>query len=224
MVKSSIGKKVVMSGTGILLFGFVVAHLIGNLQMFLGQEVFNKYAAFLQSMPGPLWVARIVLLIAFVAHVVTAIQLKKINSDARPVKYLVNKTVQASVASRYMLLSGILILFFVLFHLAHLTFGIIHPEYAHLTDSKGQHDVFSFAVLSFQNPLTTATYTGLMIVLAMHLSHGIASVFQTLGLNHGKYTPCINKISPIIGWGIALLYMSIPVSVYFGMISTSVGR
>ena len=216
---SSIGKKVTMAVTGLLLIGFIIGHLSGNLLMFAGQDKINDYAAFLQSIPGPLWVARIGLLVAFVLHVVTAAQLAREKRQARPEKYAYKNTVQASVASRSMGISGSFILLFVIGHLLHFTWGVIYPEYAHMTDAQGRHDVYNMVVMGFSQPIVTIPYLIALLLLGTHLSHAISSVFQTLGFNHPKYTPLIEKIGPALAVIITIGYIAIPLSVLVGIIS-----
>lgn len=215
---SSIGLKVLMAVTGVGLVLFLVAHLLGNLQLFLGQAAFNDYAAFLKSIPGPLWAARIGLIVFFVLHIVTAIKLSRQNSASRPQEYAYQNTVQASVASRTMLKSGMLILAFVVYHLLHFTLGAAHSEYFHLTDSLGRHDVYSMVVRSFQQPEISAAYILLLLFVGFHLSHAIPSFFRTLGFYHPAYTHMIDRGGRALSALIALGYISIPVSVLAGII------
>ena len=212
---SSIGRKSVMALTGVLLLGFVVAHLLGNLQIFLGQDAFNEYAAFLRTIPVALWSARIGLIVVFLLHIGTAFQLKKENLAARPVPYQCQNTVQASLASRTMVETGIVVFVFVVFHLLHLTFGVLKPEFTYLIDHAGRHDVYSMVIHGFQDPLYAIGYIIAVSILGIHLSHGIASFFQTLGLYHTRYTPWIRCGGKAIAFGIALGYLAIPVSVLF---------
>jgi len=191
----------VMAVTGIFLFGFVIAHMLGNLQIFLGQNALNSYAAKLQHLPELLWPARIFLLLTLIVHIWTAIQLTAENRKARPVKYAYKDTVQASYASRTMMVSGVIVALFIVYHLLHYTFKVTNPEFSHLTDAQGRHDVFSMVVLSFQNVWISLVYILAMILLSAHLSHGVSSLFQSLGFNHAKYQPIIawsGKITAII--------------------------
>jgi len=221
--KSSIGLKVIMAVSGIALILFVVGHLLGNLQVFLGQEVFNDYAEFLKSIPGPLWAARIGLLVMLVLHIVSAVKLKQRNRDARPERYQHEDTVRASLASRTMFLTGVLILAFIIYHLCHLTWGVILPDNYSRLDGQGRHDVYTALVLGFLNPAVAASYIFFVAVLGFHLSHAIASFFQTLGFNHPRYTPCIERAGSALAVIIALAYISIPVSVYAKVITLPVG-
>jgi len=218
---SSIGKKVTMAVTGLLLVGFIVGHLTGNLLIFVGQDALNDYAVLLHSAPAVIWTARIGLLIAFVLHVVTAAKLAKENRQARPQAYAYKNTVQASITSRSMGISGSFILLFVIGHLLHFTWGVIYPEYADLVDSKGRHDVYNMIIMGFSHPVVTIPYVLSLLFLGAHLSHAITSCFQSLGFNHSKYTPQIQKIGPLLAIAITIGYISIPLSVLVGIIGAS---
>lgn len=215
---SSIGKKMTMAVTGLILFLFVVVHMIGNLQIFLGQEALNAYAEMLQHLGEFLWAARAVLFVSLVTHIYLASRLTWENAHARPQQYVFKDTVQASYASRTMLMSGIIILLFIVYHLLHFTFGLTNPAYYQVIDAKGRHDVYSMAVMSFRQPLIALTYVAAMIPLAMHLGHGIQSLFQSLGINHPKFTPAIRRLSLVIAWLIFVGNSSIPLAAYFGLL------
>lgn len=189
-LKSSIGKKAVMAVTGFFLFGFVLVHMLGNLQIFLGPEALNSYAEHLEDLPFLLWPARLFLLTTLIVHMTVGIQLAIENKNARGlVPYAVKNTVQASVASRTMVMSGLIIFAFIVYHLLHFTWGVTNPEFFHLTDTKGREDVYSMVVLSFRNVYISAAYIFAMAVLCLHLSHGIPSFFQSLGFNDEKWMP-----------------------------------
>lgn len=215
---SSIGRKFVVGITGLVLIGFVVMHLLGNLQVFLGPSALNDYSEFLHSIPGPLWVARIVLIASFVLHVVFAIQLKMESLRARPERYVVESTVQATVSSRVMALTGSLVLLYVIGHLLHFTFGIILPEYFERSDSSGRADVYSMVVLGFKHPIVSWSYIVAMLLLWSHLSHGISSVFQTLGFRTPKNACSIEALGAALSTIIVLGYISIPLAVIFKVI------
>ena len=171
-----------MSFTGLLLTGFVFGHLAGNLQMFAGPEKINSYAAMLQSLGPLLWVVRGGLLLILVVHVKTAAILKRENRAARPVSYYSEKTLSASLPSRTMILSGITLFLFIIYHLLHYTTGQAHPDLYHFTDSSGRHDVYQMIVTSFSDPVISGVYITAMLLLAFHLYHGFASAFQSLGI------------------------------------------
>lgn len=217
-VSSSIGKKVVVAVTGLVLFGFVIVHMLGNLQVFLGREALNAYAEKLRHLGPFLWLARAVLLAALVAHVVVAARLSRENRAARPVRYRREATVQASYASRTMLMSGAITFLFVVYHLAHFTFGRVHPEYFHRVDALGRHDVYAMVVGSFGDPWVSAAYIAAMLPLAMHLSHGASSLFQSLGLNHPKYAPCVRGAGVAVALVVLAGNCSIPLAVLAGVV------
>lgn len=232
---STVGMKVTTAITGTALTFFVIGHLVGNLKILDGRDSLNAYAHFLKSLGPWLWVARGGLLAAFALHIVLALYLKKRSVDARPVKYAYPKTIQASFASRTMPWTGSVILLFVLFHLAHYTLGyisttearhevtkkIVQVNYLDLIDDKGRHDVYSMVVAGFNNPVVCGIYIAAMIFLVLHLSHGISSVFQTLGLNTPRVQPFVKRMS----WGLALLIglgnIGIVVTVKAGLLGDS---
>jgi len=155
---STIALKVAMAVSGLGMVGFVLFHMLGNLQVFRGQEAFNDYAEFMQGLGGMLWIARAGLLGFLVLHVASAITLAKRNMAARPVAYDGLRHQKTSLHARFMLGSGIVILLYVLFHLAHFTAGVVHPEGFALRDAMGRPDVYTNLVLSFQNPLISGLY------------------------------------------------------------------
>ncbi len=228
LIGSSIGKKLFVAVSGALLLLFVIGHMIGNLQLFIGQDQLNKYALALQSLGSLLWVVRGGLILLAILHVFFAAKLKLENWAARPSKYAYNNTVQAGLASRTMIWSGLLILSFVVYHLMHFTFLTTHPEYHNLManlpgHTEKVHDVYSMVVLGFQQPLISAFYIIMMALLAYHLSHGIKSMFQTLGLNNELYEPKLNALAIIVATILFLGYISMPIAVLAGIIKLPAG-
>jgi succinate dehydrogenase / fumarate reductase cytochrome b subunit len=224
--RSSIGSKVVMAITGLLLFGFVVAHLLGNLQLLSGPDKINAYAKWLHDLGPMLWVARIGLLAVFVLHVLTGIRLARANKAARPVAYARQATMQASFASRSMVLTGLSTLAFVVYHLLHFTFGAVHAADAGLkarpsTAAWAGHDVYAMVTASFGNPAIVAAYVVAQVVLFLHLMHGIQSLAQTLGLHHGRYTPMIQKLSFGLALAIAGGNTFLALSVLLGIVKVA---
>ena len=173
-----------MAVTGLILLGFVIVHMLGNLQIFLGQDQLNSYAEHIKDLPAILWPVRFILLSALIMHMTMAISLAVENKRARPVKYCYEDSVQVTFASRTMVLTGLLVFVFIVYHLLHFTFDKIHPEFSNLTDSKGRDDVYSMVVLSFQDPLIAGSYVAAMFILYLHLSHGAPNFLQSLGLNN----------------------------------------
>jgi succinate dehydrogenase / fumarate reductase cytochrome b subunit len=215
---SSIGAKGVMAVTGAILTLFVIGHMLGNLQIYLGHEHLNAYAAKLQGMQEVVWLVRITLLSAFVAHIGIGTWLTLKNREARPVPYVYNATRKASLASRTMLWSGLVLLAFVIFHLAHYTLGWVQPDYFGYKDALNRHDVYRMEIEGFRVWWVSLAYIVSMLLLGWHLSHGIGSTFQSLGVNHPRWTPIINRV----GFWLAMVLMignsSMPLAVMVGVV------
>lgn len=217
-LQSSIGKKALMAVSGLVLLGFVIAHLLGNLQIFLGPEAINAYAVKLRHYGALLWVARGVLLLALLLHVWTSIQVTVENRRARGGRYAVYRPGVTGVAARSMMLTGVLLLSYIAYHLLHFTFRTVHPELVHATDALGRHDVYRMMVRSFQDPGISAAYVAGMAALCLHLSHGFGSAFQTLGLNTERTIPLTTALSRLLAGLIFLGYTSIPAAVLLGRV------
>ena len=209
--KSSIGKKWLVALTGLVLVGYVIGHMVGNLQIFAGPEKINSYAAFLHSMPGALWAVRVFLIAAFVLHIVVTIKLTAENRVARQQGYERRDRVQAKLATRTMALSGLVVLAFVLYHLAHFTVRATDPRFHALPH--GEFDVYNMVILGFQHPVVSGFYFVGVFLLCLHLSHGFQSVLQTLGLNSGRLRGGLMKAGQALAWLIFVGYISIPVAV-----------
>lgn len=207
-----------MAITGLLLFGFVVGHLLGNLTIFIGPDAINAYAKKLKSLGPGLWVMRFGLLAIVGLHIFTAIRITLENRAARPIGYAQKKNVETTYAARTMMLSGFIVLAYIIYHLLHFTVQVVHSDYAQHTDAMGRHDVYSMVVLSFQQPLITLVYIVAMALLCFHLSHGISSLLQSLGLTNEKRIPLFKKIGIAISVLIFIGYASIPASVLLGIV------
>jgi succinate dehydrogenase / fumarate reductase cytochrome b subunit len=218
IVQTSVGMKIMIAITGSLLIGFVLAHMLGHLQMFAGQDRYNAYAKGLQNLGPLLWLARIGLLVIFVTHLGLAIKVTRINRAARPVPYHIQKTQVASFASRTMVLTGLVILAFVVYHLLHFTLHVTNPEYANMKDSLGRADVYGVMVIAFNNPIILVSYIVAVLLLSLHLSHGLFSVLQTLGLNHPTRDAKVKLISNAFAVFIFVGYASVPVAIAAGII------
>lgn len=216
--QSSIGRKWVVALTGLGLIGFVVGHLIGNLQIFLPPDYINTYAQKLQSLGPLLWIIRIGLLAIFFLHVVNTIALVKENREARPARYAVERTKRATKASLTMIISGLTLLAFIIFHLAHFTLGAVQTANVNVTDSLGRHDVYRMVVGGFQNPWVSLFYLVAMGLLCLHITHGFQSVFQTLGLRTRKLAPLLNATSIGLGWFLFLGNAAIILAVLFRVV------
>ncbi|MBN1447522.1 MAG: succinate dehydrogenase cytochrome b subunit [Bacteroidetes bacterium] len=222
-LKSSILSKVVMAATGLVLVLFLLGHMAGNLQMYLGQEKMNTYAETLQGLGSLLWVIRAALFVFLVLHVITSIKLKWENYTARPEQYTVKKYVRASLSSRTMIWTGVMIFLFLTYHLLHFTVRATNPSYGGLFDALGRPDVYSMVVIGYSNVLIAVVYIAAMLLLGFHLFHAIESMFQTLGVNHEKYNPFIHGLSLTVSTIIMLGFISIPVGVLFGWIELPAG-
>jgi succinate dehydrogenase / fumarate reductase cytochrome b subunit len=210
---SSIGQKVVMAVTGLILFAFVVGHMIGNLQVYLGPEALNAYGAFLRHMlhGAGIWVARSVLLVSVGLHIWAATTLTLTSWKARPVGYR-KLTPQASdYASRTMRWSGPLLAIFILYHLAHLTLGATGPVFK-------EGDVYHNVIAGFSLWPISAFYIVAMLALGLHMFHGVWSLLQTLGLSHPRFDPLRKGLAALFTALVVLGNISIPVSVLTGLI------
>jgi len=213
---TSIGRKWIVGLTGIALVGFVTGHMLGNLQIFLGPEAINKYAAALKSLGELLWAIRLGLLGIVLAHIYFTIQLTRENRAARPVKYAVSGYRASTRASRTMIVSGLILLCFIVFHLLHFTAQKIDPSFADLHDAQGRHDVYRMMILGFKNLWASGFYIVGMFLLCQHLSHGIVSFPQTLGFKSKNLEGFWKKLGPAWAWALFVGYVSIPVAVLAG--------
>ncbi len=218
---SSIGKKIIVALTGAALMGFLVAHLLGNLLIFSGPEAINGYAKKLQDLGPLLYVARGGLLAAVVLHVLGTVQLVRMNRAARPRNYAVETVRQATKASRVMIWSGLTIAAFVLYHLAHFTWALgneyHNPAIARYWVEPGVHNVYNMVVDGFRVWYVSAFYIVAMFLLCSHLSHGFASVFQTLGLATPRLRQPIKLAGHLFAWGLFLGNISIPLAIFTGL-------
>lgn len=207
--KTTVGKKVVMAVTGLVLFGFVLGHMAGNLQFFLGRDVMNAYAEALHGAAGLLWMARLVLLLCVGLHIVAAVQLALLQRSARPIAYEKRKPVGSSYSSRTMYWSGPIIALFVVYHLLHLTTGTVHPDYEYL-------NAYDNLVIGFSNPLVSVFYILSVVLLGLHLNHGVWSMFQSVGVSHPRYTPRLKAAARIFSIVITLGFVAVPLAIMFG--------
>jgi succinate dehydrogenase / fumarate reductase cytochrome b subunit len=221
LYRSTIGKKVIMAVTGLMLVGFVIAHMAGNLQMFVGPAKMNGYAAFLQGLGELLWVARIGLIVATVLHVLMAWQLTQIKRRARPVGYEQRTPQVSTLASRSMRWGGLLLLVFIVFHILHFTTGTVFPAASH-PDAQypgfSHTNVYGNVISAFRNPLVTGFYVVAMLFLMLHLFHGAWASVRTLGLTKPSRHPLHRRISTVIAIVVWLGFTAIPVAVLLGAI------
>ena len=219
LYRSTIGKKVAMAVTGIILWGYVVFHMLGNLKVFTGDQHFDAYAGFIREVGSPvldhqwfLWAARTVLLASVVIHIVAATQLSIRNANARRNDYTRAEIVSASYASRTMRWGGVIILLFVIYHVLHLTTGTLHNDFHHGA-------VYDNVVAGFQIWYVTAAYTVAVIAVGAHLYHGTWSMFQTLGRNRPGLDPYIRRFSQGLAVVVTIGYLAVPFGVMTGIVS-----
>jgi len=237
---SSLGKKFIMALTGLILVGFVVGHMLGNLQMFLHPDWINEYAYKLKTLPyGLLWIVRIVLLTAVLLHIVTAVLLVIENRRARPAGYVAKDKLQATFASKTMKYTGLVLLAFIIFHILHFTVQATHPEFKELhTQLEGVgtmhhvydklaaigktevHDVYSMVVLGFsaQYWYISLFYIISMVLLCLHLRHGVSSMFQSLGLRNSVWRVRLDRVALIVAIVVFVGFASIPTAALLGLI------
>lgn len=214
---SSIGKKIVMAITGVMLVGFVVVHMIGNLQLYLpaheGVYPLDTYGVFLRTLlhGSGIWIARAALLTAAGLHIWAAVGLTLMNRAARPIAYQGQEYVASTFASRWMRISGVVVLVFIIFHLLHLTIGNILPGFEH-------GKVFHNVVSGFQVPWVAAFYIIAMVAFATHLHHGIWSMLQTLGLSHPRYNGLRNGLATLLTILVIGANISFPLAVLTGLV------
>jgi succinate dehydrogenase / fumarate reductase cytochrome b subunit len=217
--EAPIGKKAVMAITGVMLVGYVFAHLLGNLQIYSSDaEQINRYAGFLHNPANAaaLWAARSVLLVAVALHIVAATQLWLQNRAARPIGYVKKADLPASYAARTMIWSGPIVGAFVIFHVLHLTAGKV-LELREL--GPNMPDVRYNVITGFSNPWVSGFYVLAMILLCLHLYHGMWSMFQSLGISHPRYTPIVKKAAAVLAIAVAVGNCSIPIAVLTGLLT-----
>lgn len=215
-LRSSVGAKHVMAVTGLLLLLFAIVHMVGHLQMFGGQDMYNKYAHFLQSLWEVKWPVRAGLLGLVLVHIVVAIGLVAKNKAARPIGYAMYKPVMSSPFGRAMAWTGLAIAAFLAMHILHFTVGLVQPQYFHHLDGQGRYDAYSMFVYGFQNPIIWGIYLGGMLMLSIHLGHGAAAWFQSLGWRHPKYP--VESVGRGLAWFLFIGYMVPPTAVLVGII------
>jgi succinate dehydrogenase / fumarate reductase cytochrome b subunit len=215
LLDTTIGKKVVMALSGLVWFGFTLGHMAGNLQVFLGPDALNAYSVGLHDMPALLWSARAIMFVAFVLHVAMAFSLVNRSATARPIGYRKVAREKSSFAGLTMAFSGVTLLLFVLYHIAHFTFpGVAMGAYQHQHYSM----VYSNFVNGFSVPWVVALYVAAMISLGLHLYHGSASLFQSLGINHPRRNAAIRQGAQFFALIITVGNIILPISVLMGLV------
>jgi len=212
LLSTTNGKKAVMAVSGVVLYGFVLVHMAGNLQIFLGPAVFNHYAEALKATPPLLWGVRTLLLAAVLAHIVAAIALYSVKRAARPVGYVKVKPQNSSYASRTMYMSGPILAAFIVYHLLHFTIGVGGTPFDAM-------DPYSNVIAGFRVPIVSAFYIVAMALLCLHLFHGVWSGFQSLGISHPRYTPMLRVFAKIFAFVVFLGFISVPIGVMTGLVA-----
>lgn len=217
-LRSTVGKKVLMAGSGLLLFGFVFAHMAGNLKAFQGAAKFNEYAEFIRTLGEPvlphsgfLWVQRVFLLGVVVMHGVIAVQLARLSKRARPQRYKKSPDLGFSYASRTMRWGGVIIAVFVVYHLLHLTVGTVHADFV-------AHNPYQNLVTGLSNPLVALVYAVAVTALSLHLYHGLWSSTQTFGLAQGSLDSLRRPLVTLLVGAVWLGYLIVPAAILIGWI------
>ncbi|HEY6003706.1 MAG TPA: succinate dehydrogenase cytochrome b subunit [Anaeromyxobacter sp.] len=209
--QSAIGRKALMAVTGLVLFGYVLGHMLGNLKAFQGAEKLDGYARSLRALPSLLWAVRILLLVSVVVHAVAGVQLWLERRSARPVGYQQWTPAGSTVASRTMIWSGFLILGFVAYHLLDLTFGVANPDFR-------EGEVFHNLLASLGRGAAGAFYVLAVAGLGVHLWHGLWSMFQSVGIATRAYTSSLKGLAVTFAVLVALGFAAIPLGVIFGIV------
>jgi succinate dehydrogenase / fumarate reductase, cytochrome b subunit len=212
--RSTVGKKIIMGVTGLILVGFVVSHVASNLLVFQGPEGLDAYARFLRSTGKLLWLVRGGLVLAAILHVAAAIQLTRRARASRPVEYARRNPQVSTWGARSMRWGGALLLVFIVFHLFHFTFGNAHPSYPNFNHAT----VYSNVVTGFPSIWLVLFYLAAMLALGLHLYHGTAAMMMSIGVSHPRYTPRWRKLATVIAILVAVGFALIPLAVYFHLI------
>lgn len=213
LLKSTVGRKILMAVTGLMLISFISVHLLGNLSVFAGADGINAYAKHLHDLGPLVWVFRLAMLVIFAVHITFAVQLYLENRAATPDSYAVQKTLVTTFSAKTMIFTGLIILAFLLYHLLHFTVQITNPELSahHLPlDAAMRPDVFTMVTLSFQNVFISLVYIIAMIALMLHLMHGISSWVQTFGWSTGSSQDKVNALGKLVAIAFGLAYIAIP--------------
>jgi succinate dehydrogenase / fumarate reductase cytochrome b subunit len=223
---SSLGKKYIMAVTGCLMTLFVVGHMVGNLQVFLGAEAINRYGHLLQSNVELLWPVRCALIVIVFTHICTATMLTLENRAARPIAYQKWEPTAANYAARTMMVSGIIVALFIVYHILHYTVMVQSVNFTgqnfaqkpDFFDSEQRHDIYHMLIVGFSNPWVCLIYLLGVGLLCLHLSHGMCALLQSLGWKKRPYGPCLDLLAKVGAVVIFLGYASIPTSIFLKLI------
>ena len=219
LYRTSVGKKFYMALSGAVLIGFLFAHMVGNLKMYMGADAFNHYAEFLREIGYPilphmvgLWMFRAVLLACVGLHMLSAWQVYTQSKNARGSTYKKEESLSFAYASRTMRWGGVIIATFVIYHILHFTVGTVHPEFVH-------GEAYNNVVIGFQNPLVAGFYIVTLIMITFHAYHGLWSALQTVGANHPKYNPFRRPLALGLALLLLLGFLTVPVGVMAGVLT-----
>jgi succinate dehydrogenase / fumarate reductase cytochrome b subunit len=215
--RSTIGLKVAMALTGVVMFGYLVGHVTGNWLLFAGKEKINQYSAFLHHTPALLWGTRVVLFVSVLLHLWATVRFLALRKEARPVAYDAKKSHGSTFAARTMFWSGPVIALFIVYHILHLTTGTIHPSF-HVDPGTHQVDVYQNLVDGFQKPLASGIYIVGMLAIGLHLSHGLWSMLQTIGVNRPNWECSLKSAAVLLGVLICAGFIAVPVAVLLGFV------
>ncbi len=224
---STLSLKIIMALTGLAGAGFVLFHMAGNLQVFLGRDAYNAYAEFMQGLGALKWLARGGLLTILVLHVATAVLLVQRNQAARPERYAALEPRETSLAALYMAELGFVLLLFIIYHIAHFTLGYVHSDFGGVdyygliqTTEEGvqRRDLYTHFIASFRQPSIAIIYIVANIALAAHLAHGATSMFKTVGLAVGRWKVPFEVVGPAFGVIVGLGNISMPLAIWAGFI------
>ncbi|MGE3820190.1 MAG: succinate dehydrogenase cytochrome b subunit [Isosphaeraceae bacterium] len=208
---SSLGLKLIMAVTGVMLSGFVLVHMLGNLKVFEGAEALDAYGRLIRFEPAFLWAARLGLLTAVGLHILSFALLARRNAAARAVTYRVKKSRESSYASRTMWLTGPLLLAYIVYHVLHMTTGTVHPDFV-------EEHVYHNVVTGLSVPWVATFYILATLALGFHLWHGVWSMFQTLGLGPKRHGSWTRKLATLFTLVVVLGFTSVPLSVLMGWV------
>ena len=220
LLTSTVGRKILMAVTGMLLVGFVTVHLLGNMSVFAGAEAINIYAEKLHSLGPIVWIFRLVMLVLFVVHITFGIQLTMENSSASPEAYAIKKRLKTTFSAETMIYTGLIILAFLLYHLLHFTVQVVYTDAVAtlLPLVNGRPNVFAMVGNSFNSAFVSIAYIIAMAALLLHLSHGLQSFVQTLGFNNGPSQDKVAAIGKLVAIFYGLAYIAIPLAFLFHIV------
>lgn len=217
LLRSAVGRKLIMAVTGLMMIGYLLGHIMGNLTIYFGEGI-NAYAKGLHSLPPMLWGVRVILILGIGFHIWKGIELTLENRAARPVAYEKKQSLRATLGSKSMIWTGLIILGFLVYHILHFTTHNLHGQFAGGHDSLGRHDVKGMVVGSFQVVGISVAYILSLLAVLLHVGHGGGSLLQTFGLSNKDTLPTIERGSKAFAWLLILAFLSIPITILAGLL------